>query len=183
MQDLRETRRVCSHPQSLAQCRVWLAEHLPNVEMIPVASNAEAARRARDEEGTAALAGEAAAEVYGLKILFRDVEDQTDNTTRFVVVGRRLFPPSGNDKTSVLVSASGTEGPGVLLHLLGPLARHGVSMTRIESRPSRRKKWDYVFFVDLDGHAEDPPVRKALEEVKAQATLFKVLGAYPKAVF
>jgi chorismate mutase/prephenate dehydratase len=182
MQDLREIRRVCSHPQSLAQCRAWLAEHLPTVELIPLASNAEAARRARDEDGTAALAGEAAAEVYGLKILFRDVEDQADNTTRFVVVGRKLFPPSGNDKTSVLLSASGTEGPGVLLHLLGPLARHGVNMTRIESRPSRRRKWDYVFFVDLDGHAEDPPVRKALDEVKTKATLFKVLGAYPKAV-
>ena len=182
MQDLREIRRICSHPQSLAQCRVWLAEHLPNVETVPIGSNAEAARRARDEDGTAALAGEAAAEVYGLKILFRDVEDQADNTTRFVVVGRKLFPPSGNDKTSVLLSASGTEGPGALLHLLGPLARHGVNMTRIESRPSRRRKWDYVFFVDLDGHAENAPVKKALEEVKAKATLFKVLGAYPKAV-
>ena len=182
IQDLRDVQRVCSHPQSLAQCRAWLAEHLPTVELIPVASNAEAARRARDEDGTAALAGEAAAEVYGLEILFRDVEDQADNTTRFVVVGRKLFPPSGNDKTSLLLSASGTEGPGVLLHLLGPLARHGVNMTRIESRPSRRRKWDYVFFVDLDGHAEDPPVKKALEEVKAKATLFKVLGAYPKAV-
>jgi chorismate mutase/prephenate dehydratase len=117
-----------------------------------------------------------------LKILFREVEDQIDNTTRFVVVGRKLFPPSGNDKTSVLVSASGTEGPGALLHLLGPLARHGVNMTRIESRPSRRRKWDYVFFVDLDGHADDPPVKKALDEVKEKATLFKVLGAYPKAV-
>jgi chorismate mutase/prephenate dehydratase len=182
MQDLRGVRRVCSHPQSLAQCRAWLAEHLHGVEVVPVASNAEAARRARDEEGTAALAGEAAAEVYGLKILFRDVEDQADNTTRFVVVGRKLFPASGSDKTSVLVSASGTEGPGVLLHLLGPLARHGVNMTRIESRPSRRRKWDYVFFVDLDGHADDPPVKKALEEIKEKATLFKVLGAYPKAV-
>ena len=182
LDDLRSIRRVCSHPQSLAQCRAWLAEHLPGVELVPVASNAEAARRARDEEGTAALAGEAAAEVYGLKILFREVEDQADNTTRFVVVGRKLFPASGNDKTSVLVSASGTEGPGVLLHLLGPLARHGVNMTRIESRPSRRRKWDYVFFVDLDGHADDPPVKKALDEVKAKASLFKVLGAYPKAV-
>ena len=183
MADLRLVRRVCSHPQSLAQCRGWLAEHLPSVELVPVASNAEAARRARDEEGTAALAGEAAAEVYGLQILFSEVEDQADNTTRFVVVGRKLFPPSGNDKTSVLVSASGTEGPGVLLHLLGPLARHGVNMTRIESRPSRRRKWDYVFFVDLDGHADDPPVTQgARRRSRRKASLFKVLGAYPKAV-
>jgi len=182
MTDIKDIKRVCSHPQSLAQCKAWIAENLPDVELVPVASNAEAARRARDEDGTAALAGEAAAKVYGLRILFQTVEDRDDNSTRFVVVGRKLFPPSGNDKTSLLVSASGTKGPGVLLHLLGPLARHGVNMTRIESRPSRKRKWDYVFFVDLDGHAEDPRVRKALEKIKAQASLFKVLGAYPKAV-
>lgn len=182
MADIKDIKRVCAHPQSLAQCKGWLAEHLPGVEKIPVSSNAEAARRARDEDGTAALAGEAASKVYGLRILFHTVEDRDDNTTRFVVVGRKLFPPSGNDKTSVLVSATGTAGPGVLLHLLGPLARHGVNMTRIESRPSRKKKWDYVFFVDLDGHADDAPVRKALEEIKANASLFKVLGAFPKAI-
>jgi chorismate mutase/prephenate dehydratase len=182
MDGLSKIRRICSHPQSLAQCRAWLAEHLPDVEKIPVGSNAEAARRARDEDGTAALAGDAAAELYGLKILFSNVEDQADNTTRFVVVGRKLFPPSGSDKTSLLVSARGTEGPGVLMHLLDPLARHGVNMTRIESRPSRRAKWDYVFFVDLDGHAEDPAVAKALAEIQKKASLFKVLGAYPKAV-
>jgi chorismate mutase/prephenate dehydratase len=182
MRNLREIRRLCSHPQSLAQCRGWLKEHLPDVETVPVASNAEAARRARDEDGTAALAGDAAAEVYGLHVLFNEVEDSEDNSTRFVVVGRKLFPASGNDKTSVLVSAQGTEGPGVLLHLLGPLARHGVNMTRIESRPSRRRKWDYVFFVDLDGHADDAPLRAALAEIESKATLFKVLGAYPKAV-
>jgi chorismate mutase/prephenate dehydratase len=182
MTDLKDVKRICSHPQSLAQCKGWLAQNLPDVEQVPVASNAEAARRARDEEGTAALAGEAAAKVYGLRILFHTVEDRDDNSTRFVVVGRKLFPPSGNDKTSLLVSATGTKGPGVLLHLLEPLARHGVNMTRIESRPSRKRKWDYVFFVDLDGHADDPPVRKALEEIKTTASLFKVLGAYPKAV-
>jgi chorismate mutase/prephenate dehydratase len=182
MANIGEIVRVCSHPQSLAQCRGWLAEHLLQIEQIPVASNSEAARRARDESGTAALAGHAAAELYGLKILFSNVEDQDDNTTRFVVVGRKLFPPSGKDKTSLLVSATGTEGPGVLMHLLDPLARHGVNMTRIESRPSRRKKWDYVFFVDLDGHAEDEHVKAALEEVEAKASLFKVLGAYPKAI-
>jgi chorismate mutase/prephenate dehydratase len=182
MQDIGQIRRICSHPQSLAQCRAWLAQHLPEIEKIPVASNAEAARRARDEDGTAALAGDAAAELYGLTILYSNVEDQADNTTRFLVVGRKLFPPSGSDKTSLLVSATGTEGPGALLHLLEPLARHGVNMTRIESRPSRRRKWDYVFFVDLDGHFDDEPLRKALEEIKSKATLFKVLGAYPKAV-
>jgi len=182
MQDLKEVKRVCSHPQSLAQCRGWLAQHLPDVEKVPVASNAEAARRARDEEGTAALAGEAAAGVYGLHILFNTVEDRDDNTTRFVVIGRKLFPPSGKDKTAVLVSARESEGPGLLLHLLAPLSRHGVNMTRIESRPSRKRKWDYVFFLDLDGHADDANVRKALDEMKAKASLLKVLGAFPKAI-
>jgi chorismate mutase/prephenate dehydratase len=183
MQDLKDVKRVCSHPQSLAQCRGWLAQHLPDVEQVPVASNAEAARRARDEEGTAALAGEAAAKVYGLRILFNTVEDRDDNTTRFVVVGRKLFPASGRDKTSVLVSARETSGrPGVLLHLLGPLSKHGVNMTRIESRPSRKRKWDYVFFLDLDGHADDAPVGKALAEIKTKASLFKVLGSFPKAI-
>jgi chorismate mutase/prephenate dehydratase len=182
MHDLNEVKRVCSHPQSLAQCRGWLAQHLPDVEKVPVVSNAEAARRARDEQGTAALAGESAAKVYGLRILFNTVEDRDDNTTRFVVVGRKLFPASGNDKTSIVVSAAETEEPGVLLQLLAPLSRRGVNMTRIESRPSRKRKWDYVFFLDLDGHAEDARVSEALDEMRTKASLFKVLGSFPKAV-
>jgi len=182
MQDLKDVKRVCSHPQSLAQCRGWLSQHMPDAEKVPVASNAEAARRARDEDGTAALAGESAATLYGLRILFSAVEDREDNTTRFVVVGRKLFPASGKDKTSVLVSAAETETPGVLLHLLAPLSKHGVNMTRIESRPSRKKKWDYVFFLDLDGHAEEKNVRDALDEMKTHASLFKVLGSFPKAI-
>jgi len=182
MQDLSQIKRICSHPQSLAQCRGWLAQHVPEVEKIPVKSNAEAARRARDEDGTAALAGDAAAELYDLRILFSNVEDQGDNTTRFLVIGRKTFPPSGDDKTSLLVSATSTTGPGVLMHLLEPLARHGINMTRIESRPSRKRKWDYVFFVDIDGHAEEDSVRPALEEMERASNLFRVLGAYPKAV-
>jgi chorismate mutase/prephenate dehydratase len=182
MHDLSRVKRVCSHSQSFAQCRAWLAQHLPEVERVVVSSNAEAARRARDEEGTAALAGDAAAELYELNILFNNVEDQGDNTTRFLVIGRKMFPPSGQDKTSLLLSATGTEGPGVLMHLLDPLARHGVNMTRIESRPSRKRKWDYVFFVDIDGHADEQPVNQALDEVQKQANLFRILGAYPKAV-
>ena len=182
MKDLTGIKRVCSHSQSFAQCRAWLAQSLPDVEKIVVSSNAEAARRARDEEGTAALAGDAAAELYDLRILFGNVEDQGDNTTRFLVIGRKMFPASGQDKTSLLLSASGTEGPGVLMHLLDPLARHGINMTRIESRPSRKRKWDYVFFVDIDGHADEEPVKQALAEVEQHASLFRVLGAYPRAV-
>jgi chorismate mutase/prephenate dehydratase len=182
MKDLAEIRRVSSHPQSLAQCRAWLAQYLAGVEQVPASSNAEAARRARDEEGTAAIAGDAAAEVYGLRILFGNIEDHADNTTRFLVIGRKLFPPSGDDRSTLLVSARGTQGPGVLHDLLDPLARHGVSMTRIESRPSRRRKWDYVFFIDIAGHVEDDNVRDALAEIEQHASLMRVLGAYPKAV-
>lgn len=182
MTEIGQIKRVCSHPQSLAQCRAWLAQSLSGIETIPVGSNAEAARRARDEDGTAAIAGDSAAEVYDLGILFANIEDHADNTTRFLIIGRKLFPPSGDDKTSLLLSASGTEGPGVLHHLLDPLSKYGINMTRIESRPSRRRKWDYVFFVDIAGHAEDPGVNDALREVEAQANLFRVLGAYPKAV-
>jgi chorismate mutase/prephenate dehydratase len=174
--------RICSHAQSLAQCRVWLDEHLPNVERVPVSSNAEGARRARDEKGTAAIAGETAAEIYGLKILAAEIEDRPDNTTRFFVLGRKLFTPSGEDRTTLLVSISHTDAPGALHRLLQPLSDHRVSMTRIESRPSHRKKWDYVFFIDIEGHAEDAHVAKALEELQKRSSLFRILGSYPRAV-
>jgi len=111
-----------------------------------------------------------------------DIEDRPDNTTRFLVIGRDLLTPSGDDKTSVLVSASDTAGAGVLHTLLSPFSKHGISMTRIESRPSRRKKWDYVFFIDLEGHADEPPLADALAELEQGTSLFRVLGAYPKAV-
>ena len=182
MADLGSIARVCSHPQSLAQCRGWLNEHLPSVERIPVASNAEAARRARDENGTAAIAGQTAADVYGLTVLAAEIEDRADNTTRFFVVGRKLFKPSGADRTTLIVSTNETGGPGALHRLLGPLARHGISMTRIESRPSQRRKWDYVFFIDIEGHVDEPHVATALAELKAEASLYRILGSYPRAI-
>ncbi len=175
--------RVCAHEQSLAQCRGWLREYLPQVEMIGMSSNAAGARRARDEQGTAAIGPDVAADVYDLKILVSNIEDRADNATRFLVVGRELLAASGNDKTTILVSTSDTAtGSGVLYNLLKPLADRGVSMTRIESRPSRRKNWDYVFFIDLEGHAEDEPIRDALDDLEQRSSLFRVLGAYPKAV-
>jgi chorismate mutase/prephenate dehydratase len=174
--------RVCSHGQALAQCRGWLDEHLPEAERVPVASNAEGARRARDEQGSAAIAGEIAAEVYGLNILVREIEDRADNTTRFLVVGRKLLRSSGADRTTLLLTYGDTSSPGALYRLLEPLAKHGINMTRIESRPSRRRKWDYVFFIDIEGHAEDQRVRKALAALKKRASLFRVLGSYPRAV-
>jgi chorismate mutase / prephenate dehydratase len=182
MGSLGRIERICSHPQALAQCRAWLDEHLPGVERVPVSSNAEGARRARDEKGSAAIAGETAAEVYGLKILVTEIEDRPDNTTRFLVLGRKLFQPSGADRTTLLVSIGHTDAPGALHRLLGPLAEHRISMTRIESRPSQRRKWDYVFFIDIEGHAEDPHIARALGKLKQRSSLFRVLGSYPRAV-
>ena len=182
MKSLDRIVRVCSHQQSLAQCRGWLDDHLPEVERVPVSSNAEAARRARDEKGTAAIAGQTAAEVYGLNILASEIEDRADNTTRFFVLGRKLFEPSGDDRTTLLVSVGHTDAPGALYRLLEPLAKHGISMTRIESRPSHRRKWDYVFFIDIEGHCEDKKVAQALAALKRRASLFRIIGSYPRAV-
>ena len=182
MKDLAAVKRICAHPQALGQCRGWLDEHLPGIERIPVSSNAEGARRARDEQGTAAVAGVVAAEVYSLEILARDIEDSDDNTTRFLVLGNKQLQPSGKDKTTILVSAAETGESGALFNLLQPLARHKVNLTRIESRPSRRRKWDYVFFIDLEGHASDKSVARALAELAKRASLFRVLGSYPQAI-
>jgi len=179
---LGEVRRVCAHPQALAQCRAWLDENLPGVERVPVSSNAEGARRARDESGTAAIAALAAVEVYGLTVLYPQIEDRPDNTTRFLLISRKSAPPSGEDRTTLLLSTSHTGEAGTLFRLLEPFATFGISMTRLESRPSRRRKWDYVFFVDVEGHAEQEPLRSALAELKARASLFRVLGSYPRAV-
>ncbi len=177
---LGDIERVYAHQQSLAQCKHWLRQHLPKTEFIPVASNAEAARRVRYAPDAAAIAGRHAAEVYGLPVLFANIEDHVDNTTRFLVLGRELLPPSGDDKTSLLVA--GTDGAGALFRLLEPLAREGVNMSRIESRPSRQGRWDYVFFIDLDGHARDPAVARAIDSLQSEARMVKILGTYPRAV-
>ena len=182
MKGFEEVVRICAHPQALGQCRGWLDEHLPNVERVPVSSNAEGARRARDERGTAAIASDTAAEIYGLEILAPKIEDSPDNTTRFLVIGRKLLRPSGADKTTILLSPGDGDASGALLRLLEPLAAQGVSMTRIESRPSRKRKWHYVFFIDIEGHAEDVAVAKALAALEKRASLFRVLGSYPRAI-
>jgi chorismate mutase/prephenate dehydratase len=171
---------VFSHQQSLAQCRGWLDRHLPHAERVSVGSNAEAARMAVEQPGSAAVAGEAAAEIYGLQILAARIEDEPGNTTRFLVIGPEDAPPSGRDKTSLLFSCRNEAGG--LHRLLTPFATHGISMTRIESRPSRRAVWDYVFFVDIQGHRDDQMVATALELLRQETSLFKVLGSYPEAV-
>lgn len=177
---LQQVERVYSHEQSLSQCKNWLRTHLPGVEVIAVSSNGEAARRVRNMPEAAAIGGRSAADVYGLPVLFADIEDHPDNTTRFLVVGREIFAPSGHDKTTLLLS--GDEGPGLLHSLLEPFRVHGLNMTRIESRPARTGKWAYVFFVDVEGHAEDPQVAAALEDLAKVSKLSRVLGSYPRAV-
>ena len=177
---LDDIERVYAHAQSLAQCKHWLAAHLAHAELLAVSSNAEAARRVRNAPDSAAIAGRHAAEVYGLPVLFANIEDHVDNTTRFLVLGRELLPPSGDDKTTLMVA--GPEGPGALFRLLEPLARHKVNMNRIESRPSRQGRWDYVFFIDVEGHVDDPGLSAAMAELEGEARLVKVLGSYPKAI-
>jgi chorismate mutase/prephenate dehydratase len=172
--------RIYSHQQSLSQCKAWIRAQMPMAELIPVASNAEAARRVQNSPDAAAIAGRAAAEAYGLPVLSANIEDHPDNTTRFLVIGRQLFAPSGNDKTTLLLA--GHEGPGLLYGLLEPFHKHKVNMTRIESRPSSLGKWAYVFFVDVTGHAEDPQVAAALQDLSVVSKLSRVIGSYPRAV-
>jgi chorismate mutase/prephenate dehydratase len=172
--------RVYAHQQALAQCRAWLDARLPRAERRVASSNAEAARLVAGASGAAAIASETAAELYGLNVLAANIEDEPDNTTRFAVIGVQGSGPStGRDKTSILFTVHNR--PGALYELLAPLAAHHISMTRVESRPSRRGNWDYVFFVDIEGHRDDLPVTAALAEVEARASLLKILGSYPRA--
>lgn len=172
--------RLYSHQQSISQCKTWIRQHLPAVECIAVSSNAEAARRVRNAPDAAAISSQSAAEIYGLPVLFARIEDEPDNATRFLVIGRRLLAPSGDDKTSLLLA--GDEGPGALHSLLDPLARYSINMNRIESRPSSAAAWSYVFFIDVEGHAETEPLKTALSEMQKLSSLTRVLGSYPKAI-
>ncbi len=177
---LESVRRVYSHPQSLAQCHLWLGTHLPRAERVPAASNGEAARLAANEAEACAIGPEIAAERYGLAVMASNIEDDPNNRTRFLVLGAQAPAPTGRDATSLVMSAPNR--PGAVHALLSPLASHGVSMTRIESRPTRVGQWEYYFFVDLEGHRSDPPVAAALAELEKLAPLLKVLGSYPVAV-
>ncbi|MEG3788649.1 prephenate dehydratase [Lysobacter sp. CCNWLW3] len=177
---IEDIERVYSHPQSFAQCKAWLRQYLPKAEKIAVASNAEAARRARNADDAAAIAGASAGNVYGLKNVAGPIEDRPDNTTRFLVIGRELFTPSGNDRTSLLIFIK--DQPGALYNVLSPFAKRGLSMNRIESRPGHTGRWQYAFFVDIGGHVQEPAMREALEELEELAHEVKVLGSYPVAI-
>ena len=178
--DLAMVRKVYSHPQSFGQCQGWLNAHLPHAERITASSNADAARMAAEESFTAAIAGEQAAQHFRLKVLASNIEDDARNTTRFLVVGKQDVAPSGRDKTSLAMTT--TNRPGAMHDLLTPLANNGVSMTKLESRPSRTGLWEYIFYVDIEGHQSDAKVATALEQLKQIAAFVKVLGSYPVAV-
>lgn len=178
--DIGKVKRVVSHQQSLAQCREWLDANLDGIPRDAVSSNAEAARQAAQDTTLAAIAGESAGKIYQLNKLASNIEDEPDNTTRFLIIGRMQTRPTGNDRTSLVVS--GKNKPGALYELLEPLARSGMNMTRIESRPSRLSNWEYVFFLDVLGHAEDEPARAALAKLKQEAAFYKLLGSYPISV-
>ena len=178
---IEDIERIFSHPQSFAQTKGWLRSNLPNVEKVPVSSNAEGARRARSADDAAAIGGESAAHVYGLKkVITAPIQDDAGNTTRFLVLGRQIFPASGHDRTSILVFIK--DQPGALFRVLSPFAKHDISMNRIESRPSHQAKWEYAFFIDLAGHVEDKSMKTALAELEEHVAMIKVLGSYPVAV-
>ena len=170
---------ICSHEQSLAQCRHWLDANYPTLSRSSVASNAEAARLAAERDGVAAIAGEAAADRYGLDVLQTHVEDQPSNKTRFFVIGNQSVAPSGRDRTSIMVSTRNR--PGALYKILEPFHRHGISLSRIESRPSQVSSWSYVFFIDFEGHRSSPAIAALLEEVNSADADVKNLGSYPRA--
>jgi chorismate mutase/prephenate dehydratase len=172
-----ETTRIYSHQQSFAQCRQWLDTHRYGIERVTVSSNAEAARRAAKEPGAAAIAGDMAAELYGLEKLANSIEDRPDNTTRFLIIGREEVQSSGHDKSSIVVSMRNK--PGALYQLLEPFHRHGVSLTRLETRPSPSGTWTYVFYIDFEGHMDDEQAHKVLAEVEEEAVELKRLGSYP----
>ena len=169
--------KLFTHPQALAQCRVWVQNRLPHAEIVETSSNARSAQLASSEQNSAATAGALAAERYGLHILEADLQDNSANVTRFLVLGRYCSPPTGKDRTSVMFSIA--HEVGALHRALAAFRQHRLNMTKIESRPSKRKAWEYYFFVDCDGHMNDRRVAKAIERLEAQCNFVKILGSYP----
>jgi chorismate mutase/prephenate dehydratase len=170
-------KRVYSNPQVFGQCRIWLQENLPGVEEVEVSSTTRAAQIAAGEKNSAAIASLLAAKVYKLKVIASDIEDSPHNITRFLVIGASDTGPTGNDKTSILFSIK--DKVGALHEMLMPFKKYKINLTKIESRPSKKRAWDYYFYVDLQGHRENPKVRRALEELENKCKFLKILGSYP----
>jgi chorismate mutase/prephenate dehydratase len=177
--------RIYSHPQGFMQCATWLRENLPNAELLEVASTAKGVQRAKRHRNHAAIAAELASDIYGVKILARNIEDSRDNTTRFLVIGRRDAQRPGAEpkdwkdcKTSIMFSVE--DKPGSLYELLKPFAGKGINLSKIESRPTKRRAWDYVFFTDVDGHIQDPRVKQAIDDLQVHCKMFRILGSYPR---
>lgn len=175
--DKKHIRRVYSNPQAFGQCRLWLDTHLPGAELIETVSTTAAAQRAQKEDASAAIGSKLAATLYNLPILAQGIQDFSQNVTRFLVVSRQTPPPTGNDKTSILVSIK--DKVGALHEMLNPIRKYKVNMTKIESRPSKKRAWDYYFFIDFEGHAEKPVIKKMLIDIENRAKFMKVLGSYP----
>ena len=174
-----QLKKLFAHPQALAQCRAWVQNNLPRVEIIETSSNARSAELAAKEKGSAAIAGQLASEKYGLAVLEYDIQDNAANATRFLVLGRQCSPATGHDRTSLMISL--VDKVGALHRALAAFRRYRINMTKIESRPSKRKAWEYFFFIDCDGHVSDPKVAKAIGELEQQCSFVKVLGSYPNA--
>jgi chorismate mutase/prephenate dehydratase len=175
---LADIKKVYSHPQAIAQCRKWLDDNLPNVPVVDVASTALAAQIVSEDYNAAAIAGESAASLYELKVVKKRIEDQVNNFTRFLVIGKQMAGKSGDDKTSLMFSVK--DDPGVLYRMLDPFARRGINLSKIESRPLKKKAWEYIFFLDLSGHLSDPEVAEAINELRKCCQFVKILGSYSK---
>ncbi|MCD6223756.1 MAG: ACT domain-containing protein, partial [Deltaproteobacteria bacterium] len=173
-----DVKTIHSHPNALAQCRGWLKRHFPNVPIFETTSTAKAAKIAQKDKGASAIASQTASELYGLRLIAEGIEDRLNNVTRFLVVGRYISHKSGRDKTSIMFSIK--DKVGALYHILKPFYENGVNLTRIQSRPSGREPWSYVFYIDLLGHIEDDCVKKSIDAIKRETILFKILGSYPR---
>lgn len=177
---IEDIKKVYSHPQPIAQCRTWLEENLPTVPVVDVASTAVAAQIVSEDYSAAAIASELAATMYDLKIVRKRIEDQVNNFTRFLVIGKKTADKSGKDKTSLMFSVK--DEPGILYRMLEPFANRGLNLSKIESRPFKKKAWEYIFFLDLLGHISEPVVAEAVQELKGYCQFLKVLGSYPRAL-
>jgi chorismate mutase/prephenate dehydratase len=175
---LADVKKIVSHPQALAQCRHWLEENLPDIPLVDVASTALAAQMVVEDESAAAIASEMAASLYGLRTVRKKIEDNPNNFTRFLVIGKNTPEASGKDKTSIMFSVN--DEPGILYRMLEPFSQQGINLSKIESRPMKKKAWEYIFFLDMEGHIDDPRVTKAVQELRGYCQFLKVLGSYPR---